>query len=88
LKYTIEFKNPAAKVLRKLPNPAQKRIAEKISSFEKSLPSPEITKIKGNNPFHKVRVGDYRIIYEIKKDVLIVLIIKIGNRKDVYRHLS
>ena len=71
-----------------MPRSAQKRIADKINSMENSLLSPETTKMEGNNPFHKVRVGDYRIIYEIHKDVLVVLIIKIGNRKEVYRHLS
>ncbi len=44
--------------------------------------------MKGNNPFHKIRVGNYRIIYEIQDDVLLVLIVKIGHRKDIYRNLS
>jgi mRNA interferase RelE/StbE len=88
LRYTIKFKKPAVKALRKLPRSAQKRIAGKINSMEENLPSPETTKMEGNNSFHKVRVGDYRIIYEIQNDVLIILIVKIGNRKDVYRHLS
>jgi len=88
LRYLIKVKKSAAKSLRKLPRSAQRRIAEKINSMEENLPSPETTKIEGNNPFHKVRVGDYRIIYKIQKDVLMILIVKIGNRKDVYRHLS
>mgnify|MGYP003990515369 CR=1 FL=1 len=88
MRYTIKFKKSAAKALRKLPRSAQKRIAGKINSMEENLPSPETTKMEGNNSFHKVRVGDYRIIYEIQNDVLVILIVKIGNRKDVYRHLS
>lgn len=88
MRYLIKVKKSAAKSLRKLPRSAQRRIAEKINSMEENLPSPETTKIEGNNPFHKVRVGDYRIIYKIQKDVLMILIVKIGNRKDVYRHLS
>ncbi len=43
--------------------------------------------MKGNNPFHKVRVGDYRIVYEIQEAVLVILIIKVGHRKDIYRNL-
>jgi len=43
--------------------------------------------MKGDNPFHKVRVGDYRIVYEIKEDILLVLVVKIGHRKDIYRNL-
>jgi len=39
---------------------------------------------QGNNTFHKVRIGDYRIIYGIHENTLIILIVKIGHRKDVY----
>ena len=88
MRYTVKFKKSAAKALSKLPRSAQKRIADKINGLEKELPSPETTKMKGNNPFHKVRVGDYRIIYEIQNDILVILIVKIGNRKDVYRQLT
>ena len=56
--------------MRKLPRSAQKRIANKIYDMEDNLPSTETTKMEGNNPFHKVRVGDYRIIYEIQKDAI------------------
>ena len=44
--------------------------------------------MKGNNPFHKIRVGDYRIVYEIQDDVLLIMIVKIGHRKDIYKHLT
>ena len=88
MRYKVKFKKSAAKTLSKMPRSAQSRIAEKIDSLESNLPSPETTKMKGNNPFHRVRVGDYRIIYEIQNDLLVVLIVKIGNRKDVYRQLS
>lgn len=43
--------------------------------------------MKGNNFFHKVRYGDYRIIYEIHDDRLIILVVKVGHRKDVYKKL-
>lgn len=86
--YSIELKNSAAKALRKLPKAAQKRIVAKLTEFETSLPSAEETKLKGNNPFHRVRVGDYRIIYEIQNDILVILILKIGHRKDIYRQIS
>ena len=88
MKYRIEVKRPAAKALKKIPKPDQKRISERIDSLAESLPNPDTTKMKGNNPFHKIRVGNYRIIYEIQDDVLLILIIKIGHRKDVYRSLT
>lgn len=88
MKYRIEVKRSAAKALKKIPKPDRKRIREKIDSFEEKLPNQDITKMKGDNPFHKVRVGNYRIIYEILDDVLLILIVKIGHRKDIYRKLS
>ena len=88
LSYRIQFKNSAAKSLKKIPKTDRIRIVEKIDSFAENLPNPDNTKMKGNNPFHKVRVGDYRIIYEIQNDILLVLVVKIGNRKDIYRNLS
>jgi mRNA interferase RelE/StbE len=87
LRYRIEVKRSAAKALKKIPKPDRKRVSEKIDSLAEKLPNPDITKMKGNNPFHKVRVGNYRIIYEIQDDVLLVLIVKIGHRKDIYRNL-
>ena len=87
MSYQIAVKKSAAKVLKKIPKSDRKRIIDKIDSLSENLPNPDITKIKGNNPFHKVRTGDYRIIYEVQEEVLVILIVKIGHRKDIYRNL-
>ena len=88
MKYRIGFKRSAAKAIRKIPKSDQKRIADKIDSLSENLPDPETTKLKGDNPFHRIRVGDYRIIYEIHGDILLIVILKIGHRKEVYRRLT
>ena len=88
MKYRIEFKRSAAKALRKIPKSDQKRIANKIDSLSENLPDPAVTNMKGDNPFHRIRVGDYRIIYEIHGDILLIVILKIGHRKEVYRRLT
>jgi len=88
LKYRIKVQRSAAKALKKIPKLDRKRIGKKIDNLAEKLPSPDTTKMKGNNPFHKVRVGDYRIVYEIQDDVLLILIVKVGHRKDIYRNLS
>lgn len=88
MSYRIEVKRSAAKALWKIPKADQKRIADKIDSLAQNPLDPTATKMKGNNPFYKVRVGDYRIIYEIQEEVFIILVIKIGHRKDVYKSLS
>jgi mRNA interferase RelE/StbE len=86
--YRIELNRAAAKSLRAIQKKDQVRIAAKIDSLAENLPNPSETKLKGNNPFHRVRVGNYRIIYEIQNDILVILILKIGHRKEVYRRLS
>lgn len=86
MKYKVEFKRSAAKALKSIPRSDQKRIAANIDSLAENLPDPTTTKMKGNNPFHKVRIGNYRIVYEIQDDVLLILIVKIGHRKDIYRN--
>ena len=86
--FRIQFTKSAAKALKAIPKTAQKRIAKKIESLADDLPDPATTKMKGNNPFHRVRVGDYRIVYEIQDEILLILILKIGHRKEVYRRLS
>jgi mRNA interferase RelE/StbE len=88
LKYRIEVKRSAGKALKKIPKPDQKRISKAIDNLTENLPHPDTTKMKGDNPFHKIRVGDYRIVYEIQDDILLILIVKIGHRKDIYRNLT
>lgn len=63
------------------------RIKKKIDDLATNLPAPPTTEMKGDNPFHKVRSGDFRIIYEIHEDNLVILVVKIGHRKDVYKNL-
>lgn len=88
MKYRIEVKRSAAKALKKIPQADWKRISQRIDSLAEQLPNPVTTKMKGENPFHKIRVGDYRIIYEIQDEILLVLIVKVGHRKDSYRNLT
>ena len=86
--YKIHVKRSAAKALKNIPKKDRKRITDKIDSLSENLPNPATTKMQGNNPFHKIRVGNYRIIYEIQNDDLVILILKIGHRKDVYQNLT
>jgi len=53
LKYRIEFKRSAAKVLKKLPKPDRRRIRDKIDSFADDLPDPTTTKMRGESPYCK-----------------------------------
>ena len=46
---------------------------------------PGVEKLAGPDDFYRIRVGDYRIIYQIQDDVLMILVVKIGHRREVYR---
>jgi len=86
--YAIKFRPAVEKSLKKLSKTELIRIKRKIGALAENLPDPATTKMKGNNKFHKIRAGDHRIIYEIHDDTLVVLVAKIGHRKDIYKRLS
>lgn len=88
-RYRVEFVKSARKEFSRLPKKIQEKVLEAIS-FLKQNPLSEllnIKKIKGEEDLYHVRLGDYRMVYAIKDEVLLIVIIKIGHRKDIYRHL-
>ena len=87
MQYSIEFRPAVLKSLKQFPKRDLVRIKKKIEELGSNLPAPNTTKMKGNNSFHKVRSGDYRIIYEIHDDSLVILVVKVGHRKEVYRKI-
>jgi mRNA interferase RelE/StbE len=88
LAYRVELKPSAVKELAKLAKPLQRRIAAKIDALADD-PRPHGWKsLEGANNILRVRVGDYRILYTLHHKELLVLVIHIGDRKEVYRRLS
>jgi len=85
--FDIEYRPSVLKSLKHFPKNDLVQIRKKIDTLRNNLPVPALTKMKGNNTFHKIRSGKYRIIYEIYEDKLVILIVKIGHRKDVYKHI-
>ena len=85
MQYSVEFRPAVLKSLKRLPKKDLRRIKKRIDDLAENLPDTATTKLKGNNSFHKIRSGDYRIIYEIHDDQLVILVVKIGHRKDVYK---
>ena len=75
----------AARELGKLPHEIQKRIVKTIDDLAEN-PRPSGTKaLSGEDGILRIRVGDYRVLYTVQDGALIVLVVKIGNRRDVYR---
>ncbi len=83
--YEVLFTEYSIKQLKKLEKHVQKRI---LSTLQRIRIRPEhfIKKLVGS-PYYKLRVGDYRVILDVNKGKLIILIINIGHRKKVYKHL-
>ena len=85
--YSVEFKPSAVRDLAALPKDAQRRLALKIDSLALDPRPSGCEKIQGGEGLSRVRVGDYRVIYFAEDLRLLILVVKIGHRKDVYRGL-
>jgi mRNA interferase RelE/StbE len=85
MSYIIQFKNSALKELRKLPKEFSKQVAKDIDDLAKNPRPHGHKKLKGNEHLYRIRSGNYRVIYQIQDKVLIVLVVRIGDRKEVYR---
>jgi mRNA interferase RelE/StbE len=85
--YRIELKPSAADSLAKIPEPHRGRIAKRIDRLAGNPRPQGVEKLAGAENLYRVRAGDYRIIYQIQDDALLVLVVRIGRRGDVYRHL-
>lgn len=82
--YTVIFKPAVAKQIQRLDRNAQKKI---VSAAEKLGDDPRpfgYKKLVGGEGFYRIRVGGYRIIYEIADDILIVTVLRIADRRDAY----
>jgi mRNA interferase RelE/StbE len=84
MSYSIEIKRSAQKQLAKISKPYSDAITEKILSLEVEPRPSGCIKLKGREG-SRIRVGDYRIVYEIKDNVLLIIVIDIDHRKQVYK---
>ena len=85
--YRIEFKPSAAKEFSQLPKNIQKRITAKVNTLADNPRPRGVEKLEGRENRYRIRVGDYRVTYEIHDEVLLVLVVRIGHRREVYRGL-
>jgi mRNA interferase RelE/StbE len=83
--FEIQFASSAAKEFRNLPSEIKKRAIAKIDILSSNPFPKEIKKLKGKNNFYRLRVGAYRIVYELHQDDKMILITRIRHRRDVYR---
>lgn len=83
--YAINYVPSAAKSIRKLDRPAARRVLAAIDSLADDPRPLGCIQLKGGGGAFRIRVGDYRIIYDIYDEELVILVLKVGHRREVYR---
>jgi mRNA interferase RelE/StbE len=83
--YKIELRPAAVRSLAKLETKAQRRVQAAIELLADTPRPPGAVMLKGDHGLLRVRTGDYRIVYEVRDSLLLVLVITIGHRSEVYR---
>ena len=85
--YRIEFTKSSRKEFERLPVKLRLKTAEALNLLSQNPYSEllKIKKLKGAHGLYRIRLGDYRVVYEIRDTLLVVIVIKIGNRGEVYR---
>ena len=85
-RYTVTILPAALRVLRSLPQNVRTRIRGEIDSLAENPRPHGVKSLQGSQKgYLRVRVGDYRIIYRIEDDRLLVVVVGIGHRREVYR---
>lgn len=83
--YAVLFKPSARKALARLARSVQVRLIEAAEALAEDPRPPGVKKLQGDDNLWRIRVGAYRIVYEIHDARLVVLVVRIGDRKDIYR---
>ena len=84
-RYNLEISRSAEKQLASLPVDAQRRLARAMMALADEPHPSGSRKLNGYDDVFRVRVGVYRVIYSVSDRLLVIIILKIGHRKDVYR---
>ncbi len=87
LTYRLEILPTAQRELASLPLKDRKRIDERILALAQN-PRPPIAKaLRGHKGLFRLRAGKYRVIYQVRQEALLVIIVKVGHRREIYRNL-
>ena len=83
--YSVQIEKPAWDELMAIPEKMRERLFTALESLEVEPRPSGVVKLAGADDLYRIRVGNYRIIYSIEDQVKIVLVEKVGHRRDVYR---
>ena len=86
--YRIEYERTARKELASLPRPTQRRVVDAIEDLSNDPRPAGCRKITGTQNGYRIRVGRYRVLYEVQDQVLIIVIVRVARRDEAtYRNL-
>jgi mRNA interferase RelE/StbE len=83
--YTVEFSPGAARDFRKLARAIQLRLRFRIDALADQPRPSGAKKLKGSDELWRIRVGDHRIVYEVRDRILLVLVVRVAHRREAYR---
>ena len=83
--YRIQFQRDAERELTSLPARDRVRVAARIEALADDPRPHGAKKLSGVDDLYRIRVGDYRVVYQVQRRVLLVLVVRIGHRREVYR---
>ena len=84
-RYRVDIARRAVKALAALPRREQQRVRAAIDLLADGPRPPGCTKLTGEDATYRVRVGEYRILYEVLDDRLVIQVVRIRHRRDIYR---
>ncbi|MGW2281110.1 type II toxin-antitoxin system RelE family toxin [Streptomyces sp. NPDC001770] len=89
MKYAFRFTATAQRQLRAIDRPAAMRILAALTALGEDpyREDADVKKLVGSSGLYRLRVGNHRVAYRIENDELVVLVVKVGDRRDVYRSI-
>lgn len=82
--YTVEFTKAAAKELKKLERPIQILLVEALEALADNPRPDGVKKLSGSDDLWRIRVGDYRSIYTIQDEIVLVTVVRVRHRREAY----
>jgi len=83
--YAVFLKPAALRDLRKLPKDIRRRVTARIDALAGDPRPAGIERLHGEADLYRVRVGDSRIVYQVESKALVMLVVRVGHRREVYR---
>lgn len=83
--YTIRYVPSAAKAIGKLDRSTSRPLVKAIGELARDPRPPGCVQLKGGDGELRIRIGNYRVVYDVKDDELVVLVLRVGHRREVYR---